>query len=607
MIKLTLVWVKILMLLPFALFSHSLTLTFKTKDMRNSLFIFSTLLFAGIGFLFIKTSNETFTIKHVEDEKASNVIACAPDAVENIYAGNDGKFIGVMPGWGNHFYKISTNNDSAQFYFDQGLTMYYSYHAREAVASFKEASKFDSTCAMTYWGQALAMGPAYNGGYSYKMRKDVPAVIQRMNSATSKVSDEEKDLIDAMNLRYNTTDTTDKQRKQLNTMYAGALQPLVAKYPADLDVKALYTDAVMLIHAWDFWNNDGTAKAWTPELVANCQDIIKQDPHHPAGLHYYIHVTEASRDPNIALSSADSLIKLFPGIAHMVHMSSHEYERIGYYAKGVDANEKADKCLVAYDALHKGMYPVLHSTHYFAVDAYCALSGAMYSKAIPKALACRHNTNPTHEDNTLQYAYMFPELAMVRMGKWQDIITDTANINGDWSYARLLSYFAKGMAYAKTGNTAQADNYLKQLKKVQEDSILKVKEPTSSSAYEASLVAENILSANILFQNKAYDEALTTIKKAIRAEDSLIYSEPKEWMLPARQYLGAFLLKLNKSEEAEKVYREDLVWNPGNGWSLLGLYQSLEAQQKSNELDKLKQLYTHSFSQADVLPTGSAY
>jgi hypothetical protein len=42
--------------------------------------------------------------------------------------------------------------------------MYYSYHFVEAIASFKEAAKFDSTCAVLYWGQALAMGPDYNFG-----------------------------------------------------------------------------------------------------------------------------------------------------------------------------------------------------------------------------------------------------------------------------------------------------------------------------------------------------------------------------------------------------------------------------------------------------------
>ncbi|HEX8677218.1 MAG TPA: hypothetical protein VF700_08360 [Segetibacter sp.] len=64
---------------------------------------------------------------------------------------------------------------------------------------------------------------------------------------------------------------------------------------------------------------------------------------------------------------------------------------------------------------------------------------------------------------------------------------------------------------------------------------------------------------------------------------------------------------MNKPKEAEKVYREDLVWNPGNGWSLLGLFQTLKAQQKTGDLKKLKALYMHSFSEADVVPSRSVY
>jgi tetratricopeptide (TPR) repeat protein len=128
-----------------------------------------------------------------------------------------------------------------------------------------------------------------------------------------------------------------------------------------------------------------------------------------------------------------------------------------------------------------------------------------------------------------------------------------------------------------------------------------------STPYECSVIAENILGANIAFQNKKYSKALATIKKAILAEDSLIYAEPNLWMLPARQYLGAFLLRLNKPAEAEKVYRQDLVWNPGNGWSLLGLYQSLQAQKKSGGTERLKVLFMNSFAEADSLPVTSAY
>jgi tetratricopeptide (TPR) repeat protein len=563
--------------------------------------------FISLAAIFIAaTDNHTTTTKNYINNW--NIIGCAPDAGDNIYAGDDGKFITVLPGCGDHSYAISTASDSAQIYFNQGLRMYYSYHSREAIASFKEAARFDSTCAMVYWGQALAMGPGYNGGYLYKLNKDLPAVIAAMNSNVAIASLKERDLIDAMNKRYDVTDVSDKQRNELNANYAASMKVLVAKYPDDIDVKALYVDAVMLIHAWDFWNNDGTAKPWTLELVNYCKDILKKDPHHPAALHYYIHTTEASRDPEVALFCADSLKKLFPNVAHMVHMSSHEYERTGYYAAGVDANEKAYRAIIVYDSLAKGLYPSIHVPHYYAVDAYCALSGAMYKEAIPKAMACRNSVKPDHEAIYQQFQYMFPEFAMVRMGKWNDILNDTTLINTDWSYASIFSDFAKGMAYAKTGNIAEAEKHLSSLHEKMSDTVLQVRfAPYASTPYECSIVAEKILSATISFEQKKYDAALSTIQKAIAAEDKLLYAEPKEWMLPARQYLGSYLMYLNKPKEAEKVYREDLVWNPGNGWSLLGLYQSLVAQNKTSEATPFKSQYLNSFSHADVLPTTSAY
>ena len=576
--------------------------------MKKSLFVFCPVLIGSMWIMLVKNNFKTGFFEQEQRVKSITVIGCAPNTVENISADKNGKFISVLPGWGNHSYQITTQNDSAQFYFNQGLSMYYSYHSTEAIASFKEAAKFDSTCAMVYWGQALAMGPDYNFGYRYKMRSGIPSVIEQMNRHMERSSTKERALIQAMNTRYDLTDTTDKQRKRLNEDYAEAMKPLVAKYPEDLEIKALYTDAVMLVHPWSFWNNNGTPKPWTDELVQYCKDILKQDPHHPAGLHYYIHITEASRKPEVALASADSLVKLFPGVAHMVHMSSHEYERIGYYTKGVKANEEADKSLGRYASLAQGLNLATHASHYFAVDAYCALSGAMYKKAVQKTIKVRNIVKPTYEKTYDQYLYMLLQIARIRMGKWQDILEDTSFINSKWTYAGILNDFAKGMAYAKTGDYMQAQKHLELLREKQKDTILKLRfAPHMSSPYECSVVAEHILLANTSFNLKKYKEAFTAIQKAILAEDSLIYAEPNLWMLPARQYLGAFLLTLKKPKEAEKVYREDLQWNPGNGWSLLGLYQALKAQQKNGELKKLKALYTYSFSDADIVPASSAY
>ena len=95
--------------------------------------------------------------------------------------------------------------------------------------------------------------------------------------------------------------------------------------------------------------------------------------------------------------------------------------------------------------------------------------------------------------------------------------------------------------------------------------------------------------------------------RAIRIEDSMYYSEPEDWMIPARQYLGAYYLKTGNTAAAEKTYREDLAWNPGNGWSLLGLCQSLKAQNKTAEVTGYEKKYLLSFSRADQLPPGSVY
>src|SRR5476651_45868 len=75
-------------------------------------------------------------------------------AVEDIDTTAGGKYMIKLPGWGAYNYPISTHSDSAQFYFNQGLTMYYSYHMKEALASFKEAARFDPASPMVYWGQA---------------------------------------------------------------------------------------------------------------------------------------------------------------------------------------------------------------------------------------------------------------------------------------------------------------------------------------------------------------------------------------------------------------------------------------------------------------------
>ncbi|HTI10267.1 MAG TPA: hypothetical protein VL832_16985 [Puia sp.] len=556
-----------------------------------------------------------------------NALSCGPSRPEGVEKNEQGKFIAPLTGWGHYSYAVSTGSDSARYYFEQGLTMYYSYHMRESVASFKEAARFDSGCAMAYWGQALAMGPYYNAAYSYKMPAGLPAVLALMDRNSPHATAKEQQLIKVMGRRYaagvagksetgggnqaraggNDNPSLANIGGAANEAYALGLLALMTQYPDDLDIKAMYIDAVMLIHPWEFWNNDGSAKVWTPELLELCETLLKKSPHHPAALHYYIHLTEASHHPERAFPNAEALKKLFPGVAHMVHMSSHEYERTGLYAQGVEVNDLADEALGVYDSLAKHLSLNRHSSHYFAVEAYCALSGAMYQKGMEASLHCRNSVTPTHERTYEQYLYMMPALTRVRLGKWQEILQDSTRPDARWPYAGVLYHFARGLALVYTGHPDAAAGQLSQLQDQEKDPVLTIRDLPFNTTLQSAKVAEGILQGAILFARKKYDAALASLYQAVRAEDGLIYREPKDWLIPARQFLGAYLLQMGKPAQAEKVYREDLAGNPGNGWSLLGLSQSLQAQHKEAAAGPYKADYLRSFSQTDRMPVGSVF
>lgn len=536
------------------------------------------------------------------------IIGCAPPDA-NPAAGDNGKFINPLPGLGKHTYSISTRNDSTQFYFNQGINFYYSYHLREALASFKEAARFDSLAAMAYWGQALSMGPYYNA-YTYKMKSGVPLALALMIRHREKATAKEQDLIDAMQKRYS-DDTTNADRARLDMAYAVALAPLTKKYPVDNDIKALYIDAVMLGHKWDFYTPDRIPKPWTPELVSLCETILKTEPHHPAALHYLIHLTEASGQPSLALASADMLKDDMPGVSHMVHMATHMYQRNGLFSKGVAVNEDANIAANREDSLA----PMLglgrnDIVHIFAVQSYCAMTAGMYRRGMPIYLRVRDKilaSKPVFErDAFSQWIYMLPTMALVRLGRWDEILQANAP-QRQWKYAQAIDHFARGMANVRHKNLAAANSELDSLKMNLQDDLLSVRLMPFNKPAECGNIASGILQGEILFAEDRKDAAIETFNNAAAAEDALIYREPQQWLLPARQYLGKHLLEMNRAAEAEQVYRQDLDRNPGNGWSLLGLYQSLSAQKKAAEAGTVKTKYLKAFASCDIAPASSAF
>ena len=521
---------------------------------------------------------------------------------------SDGKFIKPLRGWGNRDYPVSTRNDSAQFYFNQGLGFYYGYHFTEALASFKESSRHDPACAMSYWGQALAMGPYYNT-YVYRMPAAVPEVVGEMLRNATRVNDRERALIAAMQQRYS-TDMTNADRPQLNRAYSSALELLVAKYPDDSDIGALYIDAIMLEHKWDFWSVDGLPKPWTNPVISLSESILNRDKH-PAVLHYYIHLVEASRTPHRALASANLLKDVNPGIGHMVHMSSHMYQRNGLYVDGVSINEVANAVNNEVDMripeLNMGQN---RSTHIFAVQSFCAMTAGMYKNGMPIYERARTRqvelSADLQHDTYGQFVYMMPVLAHVRLGRWQEILASAAP-DSVWKYATVLDQFGRGLANVRQQKLAAARENLQVIKASLDDSLLAVRHMPFNSPAQSCRIAAAILEGEILFQEGSRKEALAMFNSAIDEEDRLVYREPHDWVIPARQFLGKYQMEMNNLSDAEATYREDLIDNPGNGWSLTGLSECLKRQGRNKDSKVFAAQARKAFESADVTVMSSVF
>ncbi|MEJ1238114.1 hypothetical protein WBG78_08295 [Chryseolinea sp. T2] len=569
------------------------------------------LLVAFIGAVLLMGADWTYSRRQrSESVKAAelNASALCGSTGANIEAGDDGKFIKALPGWGGRNYKISTKSDSAQYYFNQGLGFYYGYHFQEAFASFKESSRFDPTCAMAYWGQALSRGPYYNT-FVYKMPKEVPEIIVEMRRAAMQVSAKESDLISAMSQRYS-SDMSNVDRQLLNRSYASALEKLVAKYPDDSDIKSLYVDAVMLEHKWDFWSNDGNPRPWTNSLVNICESVLKKE-RHPAIMHYYIHLVEASRTPGRALGTADALKDVNPGIGHMVHMATHMYQRNGLYSEGVRVNEQANAINNVTDLRIPGLrLGQDRSTHFFAVQSFCAMTAGMYKDGLPIYDRARNRTvalsSDLRTDPYGQFVFMMPVLARIRLGKWEEILAGSAP-DSTWRYAYVLDQFARGVAHVRHNQQKEANKCLKRINAQLSDSLLAIRYMPFNSPVQSCRIASALLAGEILYSEGKATESFDAFRKAIAEEDKLIYREPHDWVIPARQFLGKYLLKNGKLREAESVYREDLIHNPLNGWSLTGLSQALQKQGKTKDAELNKGKARQAFSSADVDIAESAF
>jgi tetratricopeptide (TPR) repeat protein len=496
--------------------------------------------------------------------------------------------------------KVTTSSPEAQRYFDQGLAFLYGFNHDEAIRSFSRAAELDPSCAMAWWGVAVANGPHINNPVLPAERSEAAlAALARARDAARGASPVEKALIVAQAARYASPPPED--RRHLELAYANAMRMVWAAFPDDADVGALFAEALADLRPWDLWLPDGRPQPGTEELVATLEAVLGADPSHPLAAHLYIHAVEASTQPGRADAAADALRDRLPGVGHLVHMPSHIDVRRGRWQEAIAANAKAIAADDSYAArAPEPQFYRLYMAHNHHMLTYAAMMTGQSALAL-RTIRGMVDAIPLdfYKANAFADGFMaMPLEVLMRFGRWDEILA-APPFPEFVPISRSLQHYARGVAFAAKDSVKDAEAELLAFREAR----AKVPKEAffgNNSGSDVLDVAEGVLRGELLFRSGRREEGIAALREAVAREDKLRYDEPPDWIQPVRHALGAALLSAGRFAEAETAFREDLEKLPDNGWGLYGLQRALALQKKRAEAAAVEKRFEAVWSRADL-------
>lgn len=488
------------------------------------------------------------------------------------------------PLWGNLgalTYGITTVNAEAQKYFDQGLRLTYAFNHGEAQRAFRKAQKLDPTCAMCFWGEALALGPNINMPMQNDAVAPAFAAVTKAQALADKASPRERAMIAALAARY--ADDPKADRAALDRAYAEAMGKVAAQFPDDNEIAVLYAEALMDLSPWDYWQPGGAEpNPQSAQIVPTLERVLAKDPNHPGAIHYYIHAVEASDRPERAEPYADRLGGAMPGAGHLVHMPSHIYYRVGRYREALEANKMAVKVDEAYLAetgapagvYRLGYYP--HNVHFVLATAQMSGDGDTVIGAAEKLTGLIPD-EVAREVAMLQPIKAAPYFAHAQFSTPETVLALPSP--GDAvPYVTAMWRYARGVAFAAQRNAEAARAEAEAIAAIARTADFSVLAAGGVPAQDVLTLAQHVVHARIAQMQGDHAAAVDRFEKAAALQDGLPYMEPPYWYYPVRQSLGAALVQAGRYDAAEEQFRLSLKRAPNNAWSFYGLSELAKAR-----------------------------
>jgi hypothetical protein len=359
--------------------------------------------------------------------------------------------------------------------------------------------------------------------------------------------------------------------------YSDAMKKVYESYPDDHEAAAFYALSLLASEP----HEDATF-ANRKAAAAVLEKLFAIEPDHPGVAHYLIHSYDKPQLAQLGLPAARRYAQIAPAAPHALHMPSHIFARVGLWQDDINSNLASIAATRKTAAMHMGGEG--HQFHAMDFLVYAYLQSGREAdaekvieevKAMPKMQSSMFGDDFDPETYALA---KFPAIYDLELRHWSDaaaLQVVPGSLRGDQS----ITYWARAIGSARSGNVAQAHKDLEQIATIRKEFV------AGKKTQYAEAVGEDYQEAAawVAHAEGKDDEAIAGLRALADKTDKL-GNEPEG--IPAREQLADMLLEAKRPQQALAEYQTDLKLNPNRFNGLYGAARAAEAAGKQGDANE---------------------
>jgi tetratricopeptide (TPR) repeat protein len=462
-------------------------------------------------------------------------------------------------------------SQSVQTPFARGVALLHSFWYEEAEKEFIQITKDDPHCAMAHWGIAMSIW------HQLWNEPDAKVIARGLEESTTaakmpaKTTPREKSYIAAITSFYSDSPKSSHQARA--KAYSDAMKKVYEANPGDHEAATFYALSLLASephHDDTFANRIAAAAILEP--------IFAAEPNHPGVAHYLIHAYDKPQLAERGIPAARRYAQVAPAAPHALHMPSHIFARVGLWQDDITSNLASVAATRKTAAMHMGGEGHQFHAMDFLVYAYLQSGREADAQKIideVKAMPPMHDMYGMGFDPRTFALSAFPAIYDLELRHWTDAAALTP-VEGAPTGDHAMTYWARAIGAARSGNLAQARKDLEQIEAARQ----KLVEQKKTDAAETVAQDYQQAAAWIAHAEGKDDEAVTALRTLADKNDKL-GDEPES--IPAREMLADLLLEAKRPQQALAEYQTDLKLNPNRFNALYGAAQAAtEAGKRSD-------------------------